>query len=300
MDIYKVEEGEAGKRLDLFLTFKLPQYSRSAIRKLLDQGKVNRGEEVEYRPNYKVKQDDVFFIKSDESLSRKHLSPYEKEIPILYEDEHVVAVNKPAGLKVHPVKESDTKSLLNAMYFNLEDRLTDYGVNLVNRIDKPTSGIVLLAKSAKGAWHYAKEFAEGRAKKDYLSVVKGNWLSKYGDQEIQQHNFLQYDHVLRKQKVDKEQGDFSHTSFLLLEYNPKTRYCLVLAKPLTGRTHQIRVQLAHIGFPIVGDKKYEGESFKGLCLHAYRLRISKVDGGELDIKAPIPDVFRELGFSYGS
>ncbi len=299
MEKFTVEKQNAGQRLDLLLKFKLPKYSRAAVKKMLNQGLVKVNGEVEYRPNYRCSEGDTLSVSTDETLERQVLDPYRKKIKILYKDEDLVVVNKPIGLKVHPVSKDDNQSLVNAMVYNLGKELNEYGVSLINRIDKRTSGIVLLALSPEGAWHYTKQFSQSKVKKYYLAVVKGNWPSKYGSEKIVAHNFLKYDHLEKRQYVDKLEGDFAHTEFELIDYLPEDGLTLVLAKPITGRTHQIRAQAAHLGFPILGDTKYGGEDAKRMFLHAYRIRIESVAGEEVDIEAPIPEDFHELGFSYG-
>lgn len=300
MEKIEVDKKQDGQRLDLVLKFNLPRYSRAALKKMLNQGLVKVNGEVEYKPNYKCLENDQIEVELDQQLERKQLDPYELKIKILYEDEHLVAVEKPYGLKVHPVSTNDNESLVNAMVYNMSDRLGEYGVSLINRIDKNTSGIVLLAKSPQGAWHYAKQFSKSQVKKYYLAVSKGNWLSKYGFEKVTSHNFLNYNHEEKRQYVDKLKGDFAHTFFELLEYLPEERLSLVMAKPVTGRTHQIRVQLAHLGFPITGDTKYGGEEAMRMFLHAYRIRIMSLAGDELSIESAIPSEFLKLGFKYGS
>jgi 23S rRNA pseudouridine1911/1915/1917 synthase len=285
-----------GKRLDLVLTFLYPQYSRSNIRKLLDAGKVKINGQVEYRPNYKVQTAEEIVIDDVESLQRKQLAPADIKLDIVYQDSDIVIVNKPAGLKVHPTHQNENTTLLNALYGQLGSQLTEFGVNLVNRIDKDTSGLIMAAISPQGAWHYAQQFATNQVQKTYLAAVYGNWFAKFGEEKITDNVFLQYNHLERVQVIDIHQtkGEHAQTSFQYLDSNPKQRFTLLQAQPTTGRTHQIRVQLAHLGFPIVGDTKYAGKEYKRLLLHAFKLRFTKLDGKEIRIETPVPKEFSSL------
>jgi 23S rRNA pseudouridine1911/1915/1917 synthase len=294
--IATVEPKDQHKRLDLFLALAFPAYSRTQVRKLLDTGKVKRNGEVEYRPNYKVEIGDKFEVEGDSQLTRKQLKPVDIKVDIVYQNEDIVVANKPSGLKVHPTFVGDSDSLLNALTFQLQDKLTEFGVNLVNRIDKETSGLVVAAISPTGAWHYAKQFAEGQARKHYLAVVISGWEKKFGYEEVRISNFLRYDPRHKMQSIVKDGGEFAETSFQLIQTDPSAKFSLISAFPKTGRTHQIRVHLAHIGFPIIGDIKYGGKDDKRLYLHAYELDLQNPRGENLHLQAGIPAEFTQLGF----
>lgn len=295
---FTVSAAEQGTRLDLYLTLKFPQYSRSAVRKLLDTGKVRRNSEIEFRPNYRVVADEQFELEGVAELERQALRPYEIDLEVVYQDEDLLVVNKPSGLKVHPTHHNERETLINALYFMLEQqgKLGVYGVNLINRIDKETSGLVLAALSPKGAWHYAKLFAESKVNKVYLAVVYGNWFNKHGDVKVKQSSFLRYNQQLRMQEIDRDQlrGEYAESDFQFIDFNSEHNLSLVRAQPLTGRTHQLRVQLAHMGFPIVGDTKYTGMQYSRLMLHALRVQLEQPNGEKLKIEASVPEDFTAL------
>lgn len=301
MSNFKVDQKDAGKRLDLVLPMQLPQYSRSAVRKLLDQGKVQINGNVEYRPNYRVLVGEEVLVMDDADFERQSLPGYDFPVTIVYQDQDIVIVDKPVGLHVHPVATNDHKSLLNAMYSQLEGQLTEYGINLVNRIDKETSGLVVMAISPQGAWHYAKEFAQGRVQKQYAAVVSDKWLDKFGEENFRVTNFLSYDNIDRRQQIVRNGGEFAETEFVF-DRNVDLQagagnWVMLKASPHTGRTHQIRVHLAGLGFPILGDTKYGGAEYSRLMLHAWKLRIRKPateknsEGEELRVEAKLPSEF---------
>lgn len=287
---------EADRRLDLALILLQPQLSRSFVRKLLDAGSIKLNGVVEYRPQLKVKEGDIIELELKGAEGKiKSLPGYDFLVEILYEDDSVVAVNKPSGLKVHPSNSTETETLINALYFQLADRLTAYGISLINRIDQLTSGIVLAAKSADGAWFYSRQFAQSKVHKEYLCVVKGNWFDQYGEGMQKMSNYLDHDSRLGKQFINKQdRGDYAVTEFLPVEYDSQTRATLVQAFPQTGRTHQIRVHLQELGYPIIGDDRYGGIAYDRLLLHAHSLKLEKLPSGDLNITAPIPDGFWPL------
>ncbi|MCA9379522.1 RluA family pseudouridine synthase, partial [Candidatus Dojkabacteria bacterium] len=238
-----VSQDQNGQRLDLFLSMQLPRYSRTAVRKLLDQGKVRLNGEVEYRPNYKVNSAEVFEIEELSELSRKQLPAYDFPLEIVYEDPDLLIVNKPSGMKVHPSGANDHKTLVNAAYHYLGDKAGEYGVNLINRIDRGTSGLVAMALSPQGAWHYAREFAQGNVTKEYLAVVSKMWLSKNGTEKVRVSNFIRYDQATKKQEVVQTRGEFSETEFEISDIEfawengeefDASDYVALMARPKTG------------------------------------------------------------------
>lgn len=285
-----VSTTQSKMRLDLFLAFSFPQYSRTNLRKLIDAGAVQVNGQVVYRPNYRVEEGSEVLVKEGTEARRKPLKPFPLKLNILYQDKHIVLVDKPSGLKVHPAAIGETETLLNALYHNLSDVIGEFGVSLVNRIDKNTSGIIVAAISPKGVWHYSKQFAEAKANKEYLVAVSAKWRQRYGKEKVRCGNFLHYDANQRKQLVDKEKGNYALTYFQLHSI-PNQDFCVIKAIPKTGRTHQIRAQLAHLGYPVVGDKKYDGMLFSRLMLHSFRLQLEKLDGGTIKVIAPIPKEF---------
>jgi 23S rRNA pseudouridine1911/1915/1917 synthase len=205
-----------------------------------------------------------------------------------------VIVNKPIGVKVHPSSANEFDTLLNGLYFLLQAQLGEYGVNLVNRIDKETSGLVVAAISPLGAWHYAKQFATTKVNKEYLAVVSSRWDDRFGFEEQKVGNFLNYDSQQRKQSVDKQKGEYALTLFKQESVNKTKRYSLLKVVPKTGRTHQIRVQLAHMHLPILGDYLYEGDAYRRLMLHAHKLELTSPTGESIVVSTPADPEFYSL------
>lgn len=287
----KIESKDEGKRLDLVVSLYFPQYSRTNVRKLLDAGQIQIEGQVEYRPNLKVAAGQTLEVATDVELERKALPEYKFDLEIVYQDADLVVVNKPVGLKVHPTAGNDNQTLLNALYYNLKGKLTAYGVNLINRIDQDTSGLVLAAISPHGAWWYADKFARQQIQKYYLAVVDARFAHKFGFKWTEDSIFLSFDQLTRRQTV-VGQGEFAATRFMPVD---TTRYAaLLMVKPITGRTHQIRAHLEHLGFPIWGDVKYGGKDYPRLMLHAYQLQVEGPDNVVKKFEAPIPKEFETI------
>lgn len=292
-----ISSQDSGNRLDLWLSQNFPQYSRSSIRKLLDSGNVSVNEKTEYRPNYRVKEADVIEVAEQSSLERQTLPATKPPVPvsIVYKDDHLVVVDKPRGVKVHPISLDDHDTLLNHLYFQLADDLGEFGINLVNRIDKETSGLVVCAISPQAAHHYGNLFASGNVRKRYLAVVHGNWLARKGYEPLTDSIFLNYDYLKKVQKADPthSEGEYAQTTFRFIDYSAELKASLLEVSPLTGRTHQIRVHLQQLGFSILGDDKYGGREYSRMMLHAYKLSLKGLNGEEQKFTSQIPEEFIE-------
>lgn len=283
----KVLPENQGLRLDLYLISQFPTTSRSQFKQLLNEGKVLVNSKVEYKPHYHVKADDEIEV-TEQALARKEIPGSDMPIDVVYEDENCAAINKPSPLKVHPTFYLEQDTLLNGLYSHFKNKLTDYGVVLVNRIDADTSGLVLVCFNPSAAWYYSKQFASNSVTKHYLAVVDRSWVSEYDQEDVEVSNKLRY---IQRRASQSEEGEFAATKFKFWKYNQKGQAVLIVS-PQTGRTHQIRVHLADLGFPIIGDSKYNGAESSRLMLHAWKLTLTKFPNGEeITFEAPIPEPF---------
>jgi 23S rRNA pseudouridine1911/1915/1917 synthase len=207
-------------------------------------------------------------------------------LEILFEDECLLAVNKPAGLVVHPAYRNLDGTLLDEL--RARDPLAR--LSLVGRLDKLTSGIVVLAKNA--ATHAAVQRSWHAAEKDYLAVVSGCVDPPQGRIDLP----LGTDPSDRRRRIVRPEGAASVTEFERLDYDASSRRSLLRCRLMTGRRHQIRVHLAARGWPIVGDAVY-GEALDGFArhaLHAWRLALPHPAGGTFTVSAPVPETFLSL------
>jgi 23S rRNA pseudouridine1911/1915/1917 synthase len=291
---YVVNEEEAGQRLDVFCVAKRPDLSRSAIQKLIkEEGIMVNGAAV--KPRYILKNtDSVHMPEVKISTVPAEIPPI--DLPILYEDRDVVVVNKPAGINVHPAPHSTTPTV-TAWFIDHYPNSRDVGEDpqrpgVVHRLDKETSGALILAKTSGAYTHLKEQFKQHRAKKEYVAWVFG--IPGKTDGRITRP--LSRSRLNPMRRVVDEAGKPAITEWKL-EGKIDSRYSLLRVFPFTGRTHQIRVHMHFLGHPIVGDKLYNFRRQKtpqGITrqlLHAEKLIITLPDGNKHQFIAPLPADF---------
>ena len=274
-------------RLDALLKKQFPEFSRSYFQHLIDNKLVMvEGHFVKKRmaPSIGAKIEVDF-----QPISSLDLTPEDIPLDILYEDKHIIAVNKPAGMVTHPAPGSPKGTFANALLFhcqNLEDSGDPLRPGIVHRLDKDTSGVIIAAKTAKAHANLSEQFAQRTAQKTYIAICHGNPNIGFIDSPIARHP------IHRKQMRCDPAGRIAQTTIELLAKTPEQS--LLLCKPKTGRTHQIRVHLKSRNCPVVGDELY-GSNVKDLnrhLLHAYKLTITHpITHKLLSFSAPIPNEF---------
>lgn len=295
-----VDENRQGERLDLFITFSVDTLTRSIIKKQIETGNVFVNGTIEYKPNYKVKTGDNIickFVLPDKATNI--IKPEKIKLDIIYEDEHLIVVNKPIGMVVHPATSNWSGTLLNALMYRYSELATtgdSLRQGLIHRLDKDTSGLILVSKTNEGLWYYSKLFSDRKVEKKYLAVVKGNFISKIGDTKLEIENYIGRNQSNRRKftKVPPSKGKLAVTKieFLQFLYLDDKEYSLLQVTPITGRTHQIRVHLSTIGLPILGDKVYgKGNNYQRLMLHSWKLRLILLGGKEKEFVAPPDKLF---------
>ncbi len=275
-------------RLDEFLYVKFPHLGRMYLRELVRDGKCEVNGENLNRGRV-LKTDDFVEIDVDRA-DRTSLHPERIELDVIFEDADILVVNKPSGMLIHPTVRVRTGTLLNAVahHLNPSERDEFRRAGLVHRLDKDTSGIVLLAKNLRSHRILARHFQQKKVEKRYVAVVAGSPASDEGEIEAPIGRFAE----LRLWAIKKD-GKPAHTRYWVRERRAGT--ALLDLEPVTGRTNQLRIHLAHVEHPIVGDVKYGGPAFDRLCLHAAKIRIGHPGSGEaLEFAAPIP---AEMEFS---
>lgn len=307
----------AEKRLDQYLTANLPGVSRSMVKKMIEGNNVKINSQIEYRANYRLKEGDVIDIDSKNLIDIKSgniLQPENIPLNIIYEDEDMLAVHKPCGMVVHPADGNWTGTLMNAVLYHYSDQ-NEIGRNsfrggLIHRLDKETSGIVLIGKTPLGLFHYTKLFADRKLSKYYIVLAEGplSVLNKI-PAECVVENMLGRNPLNRKKvrsfRIGGGMPEFSvrvaRTKFYKIANNSKG-YVIFIAKPETGRTHQIRVHIKDLGLEIVGDRIYgSGEkSGERMMLHAYAIVLNRPSKERITIKAnpdsQFANILRAKGF----
>jgi 23S rRNA pseudouridine1911/1915/1917 synthase len=279
---------ESDLRLDSLLTQRFPQRSRSYFQFLIKQGYVLvNGEIVKKRE--KLQPGDVIEV-SFQSTPEMSLTPESIDLAILYEDEYLIAINKPAGMVVHPAPGHPQGTFVNALLFYCKDLGSDDPLRpgIVHRLDKDTSGVLIAAKTRQAHAALIDLFAKRAIQKTYLAICIGTPKEGLIDAPISRHPYQ------RKKMAICEQGKEAKTLCTVLAEN-KT-LSLVKLQLLTGRTHQLRVHLRHLGTPILGDETYGNATInkkfytKRQLLHAYSINFfHPITQQNLLVSAPIPE-----------
>lgn len=283
-------------RIDSWLSSTLEEYSRSYIQKLCQEGKVSvNGAQV--KSNYKLKLGDKVIVNVPEA---EVLDVLAEEIPldIVYEDEHIIVINKPKGMVVHPAAGNHTGTLVNALMKHCGESLSDInGVirpGIVHRIDKDTSGLLVVAKSNQAHEKLSEMLKTHDIKREYIALTEGIIYENSGkiDAPIGRHPVDR-----KKMSVNLNNGRDAVTHFKVLERFPSATYLELRLE--TGRTHQIRVHLAYINHPIIGDEVYGRKKQKydihGQALHAVRLQFEHpITGEDMHFETAVPGYFQRL------
>lgn len=298
-----IQPQEAGQRIDKLLALNYPLFSRTYFQRMIEEGFVLlNGHPVKKRIELETGDEiEVCFQLPPESS----LAPEEIPLDILYEDEHLIAVNKPEGMVVHPGPGHPTGTFVNALLAHCRELAptTDpLRPGIVHRLDKETSGVLLAAKTPLAHQRLVQAFASRQMEKTYLAVCLGRPPNITLDAPIGRHP------VHRKEMAVLEEGGKEAVSQIqTLAFNDSIS--LVLIRPKTGRTHQIRVHLKHLGTPVLGDAVYgrpksnEEKKATRQLLHAYRLQFTHpVTSAPLSLIAPLPNDLRQwishLGYAH--
>ncbi|MCB0284883.1 MAG: RluA family pseudouridine synthase [Calditrichaeota bacterium] len=268
-----IDKGQEPLRIDKFLMQRLEGATRNKLQQAINLGLVHVNNK-DVRPNYKVRPGDSIIIYSDMHPDETDIVPEKMDLNIVYEDEDLMIIYKPAGMVVHPGSGNYTGTLLNGVAYYLqqqnpslnEDILPRFG--LVHRIDKNTSGLLLLAKSDKAMKHLAKQFYNHTVKRKYVALVWGDVEEDSGT--IRAH----VGRHLRFRKLFEAYPDGDHGKEAITHYKVLERFgyvTLVECVLETGRTHQIRVHMKYIGHPLFSDDFYGGDKIvKGTVFSKYK------------------------------
>jgi len=287
--IVQVEKEEAGLRLDRYLSRRHADVSRSEFQRAIRAGQVSVNGRIVEQPAYHVQTGELVRCTL---LLEPILEPVELDLPILYENDQFVVIDKPAGLVVHPGAGHQPPTLIEALLFarNLPPGTEPRRPGIVHRLDKETSGVIVVAKTVSALTSLQIQFATRKVEKVYLAVVEGNLVEEEGliDAPIGRDPA----HPIRRSVQPK--GRTAKTAFHVLTRSANETLLLVF--PHTGRTHQIRVHCHYTGHPVVGDGLY-GHEKRRLMLHAWRLAFSHPANGKwVRFEAPIPSEFPDYPY----
>ena len=292
---YVVTFKENGERLDKAVALLNSELSRSFITKLIDDGKITINGKVE-KPSFKVKEDDVIVI---EEIVNEKSDIKEEDIPldVVYEDDDILIINKPQGMVVHPANGHYSGTLVNALMF-MEDSLSSInGVirpGIVHRIDKDTSGLLCVAKNDNAHHFLAEQLKDHTMAREYMALVRGVIKENSGTIEMP----IGRDKNNRQKMAVTKDGKPAVTHFVVVERFKD--HTLVKCQLVSGRTHQIRVHMSAIGYPVEGDPLYAGKNYDklykdGQLLVAYKLKlIHPTMKKEMVFNIDLPDYFQKV------
>jgi len=292
-----IREEDAGQRLDKGLSLLLPEFSRNRIQQLINSACVKAEGAIITDAARKVKQGEKYEI-TLLPAEPSTLAVTEVYLDIIYEDKHLIVINKPAGMTVHPAPGHTNDTLVNALLAHCGNSLSGIGgvmrPGIVHRIDKDTSGLLVVAKHDNAHRHLAAQLAERTLKRQYLAIVKGVPNPLFGTIE---GNIARSSINRKKMAVVKSGGKAAKTHYKTAEVFEGC--ALVRCTLETGRTHQIRVHLTHMGYPLVGDQVYGRKGkhidFNRQALHAAELTlIHPITGKVMEFSAPLPEDMCEL------
>lgn len=284
-------EEDRRQRVDMVLVRYLPGFSRSKLQSLVKAGRVTlRGGPV--RNNDEVQLGDVFLVEEEPPRPPTGARPENISLEILHEDVDLLVVNKPAGMVVHIGAGHEEGTLVNALLHHSNTLSTgseEHRPGIVHRLDKETSGCIVVAKNDQTHAALSQQFADRLVKKTYLAIVKGRPRHSQGTVDLSIGR-----HPVQRQKMTPRRapsGREAVTDYEVLATHEG--HSLVACMPHTGRTHQIRVHLQHLGHPIAGDPLYgKRDKFERHLLHAWQLEFTHPRTGEImRFKAPLPADF---------
>lgn len=290
-----VNENDKGKRLDIYIAENFNELSRTMIKKLIESNNILVNDKSE-KVSYKVQANDNISIDVPEAKETK-LKAQEIPLDIIYEDSDIIVVNKPKGMVVHPANGNPDGTLVNAVMAICKDSLSGIGgeirPGIVHRLDKDTSGVIVVAKNDKAHINMSEQIKNHEVEKTYIALVKGF----VKEEEATINMPIGRSTKDRKKMAVNKNGKNAVTHFKVLKRFKN--YTLLEVKIETGRTHQIRVHLSEIGYPVVGDTVYSNGKnewgIKGQCLHAKSLKFKHpITGKEMFIEAPLPKYFENI------
>lgn len=304
---FRIKRSRAKMRLDKYLHGRFPHFSRTAFQRLIKEGAVKVGGRP-VKPSYEIQPGDELEVILP-PLEEKELTPEPIPIDVIYEDKYFVAINKPKNMVVHPAPGYPSGTLVNAVLYYCQNRLSCSSDRIrpgvVHRLDKDTTGVIIFAKDDEAHWRLAMQFERRQVYKEYVAVVEG--IIEL-DADIIDAPIGHHPYVREKYAVRKDVGKPAVTLYEVIERFDGFSYVKLI--PKTGRTHQLRVHMSYLGYPIVSDRLYGARLIrKGellgtdepspiidrYALHARLLSFRHpITGKDIVIEAPLPSDMQDL------
>lgn len=297
METFIVKKEEVSNRIDSYLAKKKKELSRVAVQRLIEEEKIQvNGKKT--KSSYKVQENDSITVEKEQP---KEIEIKAQDIPVevIYEDTDIIVVNKPKGMVVHPGNGNPDGTLVNSLMSICKETLSGIGgevrPGIVHRIDKDTSGILVVAKNDKAHINLSEQIKNHEVQKTYIAMVRG--IVKENEATINMP--IGRSTKDRKKMAVTKKGKEAITHFKVIKRYPEHNCTLLEVKIETGRTHQIRVHLSQIGYPIIGDTVYSNGKnewdIEGQCLHAKSLTFRHpTTGKEMYLEAELPQYFQVI------
>lgn len=296
--LYIVDENSVGLRLDVYLSNTLSEYTRSYIKKLIDECNILVNDRT-VKSGYSLRLNDKIWI-NEIQPQVSDIQPKKIDIDIIYEDDDIIIINKEKGMTVHPGNGNYTDTLVNSLLYSHKDKLSTINSvirpGIVHRIDKDTTGILVVAKNDNAHKNLSEQFKEHTIKREYIAIVKG----------IVKEDNITVDKAIgrsikdrKKMSVSTKNGKNAITHIAVLKRFYNSKMTLIKANLETGRTHQIRVHMKYLGYPLLGDLTYgtESKQFKlsGHLLHARVLGfIHPSNNTYVEFESKLPTEFQNV------
>ena len=291
---WNIEEDYVGMRLDQAINKRFPDISRNLAQEMIKNGEIKIGNSIP-KASQKLKAGNIIEITFRDDELNTEIQATEMNFPILYEDDDIIVINKPFGLVVHPGAGNEKVTVVSALlsHTNLSPIGAPDRPGVVHRLDKETSGIMVLAKTKEAHKNLAEQFASHELEKEYIALIQGHIVNKKG--RIQVAIERDQVHRQRMKATSVDNGRMAISIFEVMEYLKNST--LVKVRILTGRTHQIRVHMAFTGHPLLGDTTYGGKKFGNSehFLHSAKLSFTHpITGKSMTFQADIPERFKEV------
>lgn len=292
----RVEEQSDKKRIDAYISEQKENFTRSKVQRLIEEQKITvNGKKI--KSSYKVQENDEIEIIEDEPI-QTDIKPQNIPLEVIYEDKDIIVINKQKGMVVHPANGNYEGTLVNAVMARCKDSLSGIGgeirPGIVHRLDKDTSGAIIVAKNDEAHVKLSEQIKNHEVKKTYIALVRG--IIKENQATIKMP-IARSKQDRKKMAVDPK-GKEAITHFEVMD-RFENKYTLLKINIETGRTHQIRVHMSYIGYPLLGDEVYSNGKnefgIHGQCLHAWKLDFKHpITEKEMHIEAKLPEYFEKL------
>ncbi len=286
---FSVTKEDVGNRLDLVLTKKITGLTRSRLKKIIESKNVKINNCIASSPSKKVRLNENIIVNIFQTENNK-IEPFKTKIDIVYEDKYLLVVNKPAGMVVHPGAGNFKKTLVNALVFQYKKKLSNVNGGLrpgiVHRIDKETSGLLVVAKNNLAHSKLAKQFSEHTIKRKYLALVWGVIRPLKGKIETLIGRSKKNRQLMTVSEVKGKKAITNYSTQKVYNINDVPKISLVECELETGRTHQIRVHMSYKGNPLLADKQYGKKNIKFKKINKdFEKKISSLNGQTLHAKS---------------